>query len=64
MKSTNAEIIAFPTLKAISSDLLLEKFNDDSWLDTDDMRIEINGHRYWHEDVYFELADRGIAPPI
>lgn len=64
MSATSAEIILFPTLKATSSDVLLMAFNDEKWLDSEDMRIEINGNRYWFEDVYWELADRGIAPPI
>ena len=59
-----AEIISLPLLRTIPDDLLLFKFNDHTWLEHEAMMIEINGRLYDHEEVYWELHRRDIAPPI
>ena len=59
-----AEIINLPLLRTIHDDLLLCKFNDHAWLEHEAMMIEINGRLHDHEEVYWELHRRGIAPPI
>lgn len=53
-----AKVIELPVLRNMDTDKLLQAF--DEWGGEGDGYIL----GFWHEDVYWELHRRGVAPPI